>query len=56
MGTVIHQRLVTDYGFSHSYQRVKMYLAEAIADLSGRARTAPTFRGAARIPGPGRLG
>ena len=28
-GTVIHQRLVTDYGFTNSYQRVKMYLAEA---------------------------
>jgi len=29
MGTVIHERLVADYGFAHSYQRVKMYLAEA---------------------------
>lgn len=28
-GTVIHQRLVTEQGFTHSYQRVKMYLAEA---------------------------
>ena len=28
-GTVIHQRLVTEHGFCHSYQRVKMYLAEA---------------------------
>lgn len=28
-GTVIHQRLVAEHGFSHSYQRVKMYLAEA---------------------------
>ena len=28
-GTVIHERLVKDYGFTHSYQRVKMYLAEA---------------------------
>ena len=28
-GTVIHQRLVADYGFTNSYQRVKMYLAEA---------------------------
>ncbi len=34
-GTVIHERLVTDYGFTHSYQRVKMYLAEA------RPRIAP---------------
>jgi transposase len=29
MGTVIHERLVADYGFTHSYQRVKMYVAEA---------------------------
>ncbi|OYV63973.1 MAG: hypothetical protein B7X07_07480 [Actinobacteria bacterium 21-64-8] len=29
MGTVIHERLVADYGFAHSYQRVKMYLAQA---------------------------
>ena len=28
-GTVIHQRLVADHGFTNSYQRVKMYLAEA---------------------------
>ena len=28
-GTVIHERLVKDHGFAHSYQRVKMYLAEA---------------------------
>ena len=28
-GTVIHQRLVAEHGFCHSYQRVKMYLAEA---------------------------
>jgi transposase len=28
-GTVIHERLVTDCGFAYSYQRVKMYLAEA---------------------------
>lgn len=28
-GTVIHERLVKHYGFAHSYQRVKMYLAEA---------------------------
>ena len=55
-GTVIHQRLVADYGFTHSYQRVKMYLAEASADLPGGARAAPTLRGAARCPGPGRLG
>jgi len=37
MGTVIHERLVAHYGFTHSYQRVKMYLAEArprIAPLS----------------------
>ena len=28
-GTTIHQRLVTEHGFCYSYQRVKMYLAEA---------------------------
>jgi transposase len=28
-GTVIHERLVKEHGFSYSYQRVKMYLAEA---------------------------
>ena len=28
-GSVIHERLVTDYGFGGSYQRVKMFLAEA---------------------------
>ena len=35
LGTVIHERLVADYGFAYSYQRVKMYLAEA------RPRIAP---------------
>lgn len=28
-GTTIHERLVADHGFTGSYQRVKMYLAEA---------------------------
>jgi transposase len=28
-GTVIHERLVADYGFTGHYQRVKMYVAEA---------------------------
>ena len=28
-GTVIHERLVAEYGFAGHYQRVKMYLAEA---------------------------
>jgi hypothetical protein len=28
-GTVIHERLVADYGFTGNYQRVKMFLAEA---------------------------
>jgi transposase len=28
-GTVIHERLVADYGFTGSYQRVKLFLAEA---------------------------
>ena len=27
--TVIHRRLVEEHGFTHSYQRVKMYVAEA---------------------------
>ncbi len=36
-GAVNHERLVANYGFTHSYQRVTMYLAEAspqIAPLS----------------------
>ena len=28
-GTVVHERLVVDYGFTGNYQRVKMFLAEA---------------------------
>jgi transposase len=28
-GTVIHERLVTEHGFTGNYQRVKMFLAEA---------------------------
>ena len=28
-GTVIHERLVSEYGFTGNYQRVKMFLAEA---------------------------
>src|SRR3954469_7573929 len=28
-GTVIHERLVAEYGFTGSYQRVKVFLAEA---------------------------
>ena len=28
-GTVIHERLVAEHGFGHSYQRVKLYLQEA---------------------------
>ena len=28
-GTVIHERLVADHGFTGNYQRVKMFLAEA---------------------------
>ena len=28
-GTVVHERLVAEYGFTGSYQRVKMHLAEA---------------------------
>jgi transposase len=37
--SVIHERLVTEHGFAHSYQRVKMYVAEArpriAAELGG---------------------
>lgn len=29
LGSVIHERLAAEHGFSHSYQRVKMYVAEA---------------------------
>ena len=36
-GTVIHERLVADYGFTGHYQRVKMYVAEA------RPRTARSW-------------
>jgi hypothetical protein len=28
-GTVVHERLVAEYGFTGHYQRVKMFLAEA---------------------------
>jgi hypothetical protein len=28
-GTVVHERLVAEYGFTGNYQRVKMFLAEA---------------------------
>lgn len=39
-GTVIHERLVAEYGYQHSYQRVKMYLREArpriAAELAGQ--------------------
>ncbi len=28
-GAVIHERLVAEYGFTGSYQRIKMYLQEA---------------------------
>ena len=55
-GTVIHKRLVADHGFACSYQRVKMYLAEARRGSAGGARAAPTLRGVARGPGPGGLG
>jgi hypothetical protein len=38
-GTVIHERLVAEYGYQYSYQRVKMYLQQArprvAAELSG---------------------
>lgn len=27
--STIHERLVAEYGFAHSYQRVKLYIAQA---------------------------
>ena len=40
-GTVIHERLVAEHGFTGNYQRVKMFLAEArpriAAELGGRS-------------------
>ena len=38
-GTVIHERLVADYGFTGNYQRVKMFLAEARPRLPTPRRT-----------------
>lgn len=63
-GSVIHERLVAEHGFTGSYQRVKMFLAEArpridaelaIEDenrLTGLHRRFEVVPGA----GPGRLG
>jgi hypothetical protein len=36
-GTVIHERLVADHGFTGHYQRVKTFLAEARPTDRGRA-------------------
>jgi hypothetical protein len=64
-GSVIHERLVAEHGFSGSYQRVKMFLAEArpaIAAELGDADDSPLtglhrrVRGGARCAGSGRLG
>ncbi len=64
-GTVIHERLVAEYGFTGHYQRVKMFLAEArpriAAELAERdenplTRVAPPLRGRPGCAGPGRLG
>ena len=41
-GIVIHERLVAEYGFTGSYQRVKLFVAEArpriAAELAGDRR------------------
>jgi hypothetical protein len=59
--SVIHGRLVDQYGFGGHYQRVKMYVAEAgpgswpSSAWTTPARTAPPFRGGSRWRGEGRL-
>ncbi len=64
-GSVIHERLVAEHGFTGSYQRVKMFLAEtrpriaaelAEADENPLTRAAPSLRGRPRRAGAGRLG
>ena len=37
-GTVVHERLVAEHGFTGNYQRVKMFLSEAQAPDRRRAR------------------
>lgn len=63
-GSVIHERLVKEYGFTGNYQRVKMYLSAGPAADRSRVghrfrRTrgpAPPVRGGTRSSGSGRLG
>jgi hypothetical protein len=67
-GTVIHERLVAEYGFTGHYQRVKMFLAEArpriaaeltAADdnpLTGLHRRFEVVAGACAWKEPGRAG
>ena len=63
--SVIHERLVADYGFTGHYQRVKMFTAEArpriaaeLAEQDENPLTGlhPPIRGGARRSGPSRLG
>jgi transposase len=63
LATVIHERLVADYGFTGHYQRIKVYCAQARrrieleADAQGRPPgPAPPVRGRGRRAGSGRLG
>ena len=37
-GTVIHERLVAEHGFTGNYQRVKMFLAEARPRIAAELR------------------
>ena len=59
-GTVVHERLVAEYGFTGHYQRVKMFLAGArprIAAELSRGRRQPVERFASPVRGrPGRAG
>ena len=62
-GTVIHERLVAEYGFTGNYQRVKMYLQEArpriAAELGYRRASWPGCTAGSRWcwgSGPGGLG
>jgi hypothetical protein len=64
-GTVVHERLVAEYGFTGNYQRVKMFLAEArpriaaeLADTDENPLTgfAPPLRGRPGRAGAGRVG
>ena len=43
-GTVIHERLVADYGFTGNYQRVKMFLAEARPRIAAALESPTTTR------------